>query len=375
MGMRICFFFHRFDGGGAERITVCLANELAARGHEVTIAVRYATGPLLKTVSSQVRVLDMDLPVNGKFQKNIQNVRILNRLMRAGKYDVFVGVMADFAQIAALSQALTGRRLPLVCVLHNTAFVEKSSFGRIRRSLAFWFDRQYDQVITVSRAVEQDYVEHTGRIHGIATIYNPVVDNRMFRLAETVPDHPWLQAGRNFSTLVLPGRLCYQKNHRLMFETLKRLRRHGDFRLILLGDGEKAEELKSLAEKMALVPWIDFKGFVENPYSYMAHCDAVVLTSHYEGLPTVLIEAMACGSRIVSVDCPSGPREILEDGKYGMLVEMDSPAALEKGILDALQTEPEKACLKERALDFSVEASVQKYEALLEKVINAGKRA
>ncbi len=373
--MRICIFVHRFDDGGAEKTTIRLANEMAALGHEMTLAVRYDYGPLRSMAADNVCILDMKLPENGKLRKNIKNVAILRKIINSGEYDILMAVLAEMAEVAAVAHALGGKGTPLVCVLHSTLSVEKTSFHRIRHSFHRFFDRQYAGVIAVSEAVRKDYIKNCKAAEDkVVTIYNPLIDQNIALLAAKRPDHPWLSEKRRFKTLLMVGRLSYPKNHELMFKTLKLLLMDGDFRLILLGDGERKAELEGMAKEMGLKANIDFAGYRDNPFGYMAFCDCLVLSSHYEGLPSVLVEGLACGCRIVSVDCPSGPAEILEGGRYGVLVPPEDAQALKDGIIRALKDTPCRETLIRRAKDFSVSGAVQAYERELGKIADNFRR-
>lgn len=372
--MQICVFMHRFDDGGAERTTIRLLNELQMLGHEITLVIRYNEGPAKNQLSEQIKVIDMKLPVKGKLRKNIKNVICLSKIMQEKKYDLMLAILSDMSQVASFAKWVSRSKMPLVSVVHSTLSVEAISFQKLRHKLWRFFDQQYEKVITVSEAVRWDYIHSChAREDKVVTVYNPIVDNGIFEASKQCPVHPWLEKERTFQTLVLAGRLSYPKNHPLMFEVLKRLRQQGDFRLILLGDGELREELQKLAKNMQLDQWIDFHGYEKNPYAYMAHCDCVVLSSRYEGLPTVLVEAMACGSRIVSTDCPSGPAEILENGKYGVLVENQNADALAEGIMEALESEIPKESLRMRSMDFTVQNAVRSYERELQTVALNGK--
>ena len=373
--MKICFFFHRFDDGGAEKTTICLANELAERGHDVSILVRYDYGPVRERVSKAVKILDMHLPENGKLIKNIRNVNFLRKLINTGQYDVLVAVLSEMGQVAAVAHAFSNRKTPLICVLHSTVSQENYSFKAVRYRLLKFFDKQYDAVVAVSKAVEKDYNDlcQPKEKHTL-TIYNPVVNQELKACALEDPDHPWLKPGRDFYTLILAGRLMPEKNHALMLKALKLVRQEADVRLILLGEGELKESLRRQCKDLEIAEWVDFHGYVKNPYCFMKACDAVVISSLYEGLPTVLIEALACGCRIVSVDCPSGPDEILEHGKYGILVETENAEALKEGILMGLKQQPDVDALEERAEDFSVEKAVKKYEQLFQTIRNKGRQ-
>ena len=152
-----------------------------------------------------------------------------------------------------------------------------------------------------------------------------------------------------------------------MLRALQLLRQKGDYRLLLLGTGELLAALKEQSKELGIEEAVEFAGYVSNPYAYYAKADCVALSSRYEGLPTVLIEALACGARVVSTDCPCGPREILAEGKYGVLVPMEDKQALADGILKSLAQTQDQELLKKRSLDFSVERSADAYEAALEQ--------
>lgn len=365
--LRICFFFHRFDGGGAERVTVLLANALARQGHEVSILIRHDRGPVRQLLDPAVRVLDMRLPEAGKLRKNAGNIRWLRRVMRPGMFDVLLAVTGEMSQVAAVASYGLGRRIPLVSVLHNTLSQEVHSFQRVRELLFPILNRRYDRVIAVSEAAREDYIRLCGASgEQVVTVYNPVITEDFWKQAAAEAEHPWLSPSRDFKTIVIAGRLTQAKNHALMLEALRLL---GDgFRLILLGEGELRGQLEAQAKGLH----VDFAGFVPNPAAYFKRADIVALSSRFEGLPTVLIEALAVGARIVSTDCPSGPREILKDGEFGILVPQEDPQALADGIRRALAWEPDREALRRRALDFNEEQAVNGYlrvirEALAEK--------
>ena len=372
---RICIFMHRFDGGGAEKMTVILANELHRRGHKVVFCVRYNYGETRHLLDDGIPVLDMKVSETSKIKKNLKNVVYLRRLMTKGKFDVLLCVTAEMSQVAMVASWLNPGRMPVVAVIHNTLSQETHSFQKIRSRLFPLMDKSMDGVIAVSEAVREDYIRlcKADESH-VFTAYNPVVFEEIFRMAGEKTGHPWLEPSRQWKTLVLAGRLSYQKNHQLMFQALRRLRAEGDWRLILLGTGELEEELRQLSSHLQIGEWVDFRGYVKNPYAYFAAADCVVLSSRFEGLPTVLIEALACGSAIVSVDCPSGPREILGDGVYGTLVPTGDSRALAEGIKEAVSREPDREKLMRRSLDFSVEKSADRYVEIIDHILRSGEK-
>lgn len=369
--LRICFFFHRFDNGGAERMTVVLANELARQGHEITILIRHDKGPAKQLLSPEVRILDMGLPEEGKLRKNLGNIRWLRRVLRPGRFDALLSVTAEMSQVAALATYALSPRIPLISVVHSTLSQERHSFQAIRERLFPVLDRRYDRVIAVSEAVRKDYIALCGAPpEKVETVYNPVIHQGFWEQLEAEPRHPWLPDNREYKVIVLAGRLCEAKNHALMLEAMKRLKERGEkVRLILLGDGELRERLEEQARRDGLNDTVDFAGFVPNPAAYFKRADLVALSSRYEGLPTVLVEALAVGARIVSTDCPSGPREILRDGALGVLVKPGDPEALAGGVLRALAWEPDRAALRERALDFTAERAGEEYLRVIREAL------
>jgi glycosyltransferase involved in cell wall biosynthesis len=164
------------------------------------------------------------------------------------------------------------------------------------------------------------------------------------------------------------GRLHPQKDFPTLLRAFARVRAQRPARLVVLGSGKRAARraaLLALAGRLGVGADVDLPGFAENPYAYMARAAVFALSSAWEGLPTALIEAMACGCPVVSTDCPSGPAEILEGGRYGELVPVGDDAALAAALLRALDAPPARAALRARAAQFSLEAAVERYLPVL----------
>jgi glycosyltransferase involved in cell wall biosynthesis len=161
------------------------------------------------------------------------------------------------------------------------------------------------------------------------------------------------------------GKLKRRKGFSTLLRAFARLRARRDARLIVLGEGEERPHLETLAAELGIRDAVDLHGFADNPLAYMARSDVFVLPSEWEGLPTVLIEALVCGCPVVSTDCPSGPAEILDHGRYGTLVPVGDEEALADAILATLAQAPPAALLRERASMFDVERSAACYLELL----------
>jgi glycosyltransferase involved in cell wall biosynthesis len=225
-----------------------------------------------------------------------------------------------------------------------------------------------DAIIAVSTGVADDLSLTAGiPREWISTIYNPVVTPELLSKAQAPLDHPWFTPGSP-PVILGVGRLHEQKDFPTLLRTFARVRAERETHLMILGEAKHAEhraELIALAAQLGIADDVAFPGFVDNPFAYMARASVFVLSSAWEGLPGVLIQALACGCPVVSTDCPSGPAEILQNGQYGPLIPVGDDAALARAILTTLDRPPDPQRLRARAAEFSVSHAVDQYIELL----------
>lgn len=231
-----------------------------------------------------------------------------------------------------------------------------------------------DWVVAVSQGVMDDLVSCAGLPQErVLAIDNPVVTPALLQQAEAPLSHPWLDPIN--PPLVAVGRLHPQKNFPLLLRAFARVRtQRPSARLIILGEGAERTRLEQLARELGIADAVAFPGFVDNPYAFMSRAAALVLSSDYEGLPTVLIEGLACGVPVVSTDCPSGPAEILDHGRFGRLVPVGDEPALAAAILATLETPGDRRALRQRGLDFTAEAAARRYLPLLLGTVRSTQR-
>jgi glycosyltransferase involved in cell wall biosynthesis len=198
----------------------------------------------------------------------------------------------------------------------------------------------------------------------ILTIYNPVVTPDLEEKSRALCDHPWFAPGSP-PVLLAVGRFTGQKDLPTLLRAFARVRRMRPVRLLLLGEGEERTKLEALVRELGVAADVALPGFVLNPFPYMARAAVLVLSSLHEGLAMVVIEALACGCPVVSTDCPSGPAEILEGGRYGALVPVGDVEAMAKAIHAALDGTHDPELLKTRAAEFSLERAAERYLAVL----------
>lgn len=225
-----------------------------------------------------------------------------------------------------------------------------------------------DKIVAVSKGVKNDLVQSFGVLSDcITVIYNPVVTpNIVDRSTEYTKDDDWFNS--DIPVILSVGRLHPQKRFEVLIQAAAKVNENIPARLIILGNGAEKENLMALVNRLNLTSKVRFAGYQENPFSYMAKSSLFVLSSQNEGLPGVLIEAMACGCPVVASQCNSGPEEILDYGKWGTLVPVGEVDKFAKEIINALKKKHDKQLLMERAQFFSANSAVEHYIRMFESV-------
>jgi glycosyltransferase involved in cell wall biosynthesis len=324
--------------GGAQRVVANLASGLAARAVGVDLVLAEAVGPYLARLHPDVNVVDLG------GHRMARAAWPLARYLRKER-PALVFTALDYVNVVALAaRALAGVRVPLVVSEHNTLSqaVAHSSSRRTRwmPALLRVAYPHADGVVAVSRGVADDLVALCRLPSGSVTVLNnPIVSPELLRMREERAEHPWLDDG-NVPVFVAVGRLVPQKDFATLIEAFATARSQRAARLIILGDGPLRGDLEALADGLGVSQDVSLPGFCANPYAVMAGARALVLSSAWEGLPTVLVEALACGTSVIATDCPSGPAEILDGGRLGTLVPVGDVAALAEAMLASMDGPP-----------------------------------
>ncbi len=225
--------------------------------------------------------------------------------------------------------------------------------------------RQADGIVGVSQAVADDLHRCSGLArHVISTAPNPVVDEALRAAAATRSEHPWFAPGEP-PVILGVGRLLEQKDPTTLVRAFAQLRLRRLARLLLIGEGPLREAMTQLARSLGVADDVQLPGWDDHPFSAMAAAAVFVLPSRWEGLPGVLIQALACGCPSVATDCPGGSAEILDHGRYGRLVPVGDVESMAEAIEATLDAPPNPERLKARAEDYSVERSARRYAELL----------
>ena len=380
-----------------------LAGALADRGYEIDLLVNRRRGAYASRIPGRVSVIE--LARHGKMRARLDIARahpsdldVLLRPVLTARVPImslrYLGGLADYLRrrrpavlisamfysnlLALWAREAAGVATRVVISEHNT-LSQRIEQGRRRpkeatrwRYLPALLARVYpraDAIVSVSDGVGDDLAAVAGLARSaIATIYNPVVFPELDRLATEPLAHPWLGQDQP-PLLIAVGRLEPQKDFATLIAAFARLRAHGPARLVILGEGSQRDALVHRAQTLGVASDVAFPGWVDNPYAWMSRASLFVLSSVWEGLGNVLIEAMACGCPVVATDCPHGPREILDGGRVGRLVSVGDADALSSAIRAELAAPTESSTLRARAAMFTLARSADGYEALLKGLI------
>lgn len=395
---KIAIFMRSMQGsGGAERVMLNLAHGLSDQGHSVDMVMARRTGHFLDEIHSSIRVVDLNvrsareslfsLPSLGRdawfwarmvlASKPHFAIGALPKLasyLRREKPDVLISAMDYPNAVAIKAKALAGNGIPVIATAHSTLSAEIASTKRRRIKAQLEVDRRFypraDAIVAVSRGVADDLAQVLGNRDNILTIYNPVFSPDLATKAAQPLTHPWF-SGEGPPVILAVGGLKPAKDFATLFKAFAIARRERQLRLLILGEGKLRQDLTDLATRLGINGDLQMPGFVDNPYQYMARAALLVLSSIYEGLSNVLIEALACGCPIVSTDCPSGPAEILDHGYYGSLVPVGDEHKLAAAMLQKLKEDCDKSVLIKRAQEFSVEQAAWQYRQLIEKLCSS----
>jgi glycosyltransferase involved in cell wall biosynthesis len=365
MPTKVALFIPNLATAGAERVTVLLANGMAERGYSTDVVLVEKCGDFLADLANDVHVVDL------KAARTVRAIPKLAMYLRKERPAALISAL-DYANAAALiAKRISGTRTPVITTVHaprrNAAQYRWGLSGMVLRVCLNRYYRRAEAIVCVSRGVAEDIIQGAGVARErVRVIYNPVIHPRIYELArESIESSSF--PPRQAKSLLAVGRLAPQKDYPTLLRAVQAVRQSTDVHLMILGEGNERSRLESLVKELSLESCVSMPGTVRNPYAYMARTDLLVLSSAWEALPTVLIEALALGTSIVATDCVSGPREILCGGRYGALVPPGDSAALAGAISTALAA-PRPELPAEALQPYTVDYAVDEYCRLIREV-------
>jgi glycosyltransferase involved in cell wall biosynthesis len=359
--MKITVATPRFAIAGVPLAQIRFARALAKRGHQVTLLVGFVEPDFQFPALSGLTVRVLNTP------KVRSMLWPLVRYLHSEKPDVVFSAEDHLNTLILIAAMLARSKSKFSCSSRVTPFDTYSSNAFSKG----WLLKQLTR-ITMSRAdvltcVSKDMVSQYQQIFGQCPhvcVYNIVGDTQAQERMHERLDHPWL-ADRAAPTLLAAGKLAPWKGFGDLIDAIDLVRTKRPVRLLILGDGPLRGELQTRIEAKGLADCVQLIGYVDNPLKYFFRADIFVLSSHVEGLPNVLVEAMLCGCTPVATDCPTGPREVLEDGRYGYLVKPCDPSSIADGILKALNAPISADILEMAVRPFEEDAVISHHFDLL----------
>ncbi|USI72466.1 glycosyltransferase [Sphingomonas morindae] len=360
----VAVYLPDLSGGGAERLHVRLAGLLPRFGYRPRFLLDRQGGALMDAVPPGCRVDALAAP------RPLAALPKLIRHLRADPPGALIVNTEHMAVIAAAARAVARVPTKLIITQHN-AFGEQLKRANwqwkvlpplYRRALA-----AADAILCVSSGVADDLAARTGLARsGMDVIYNGVVDEDFETRAAGRADHPFFAAG---PVILAMGRMVPQKDFATLVDAFARFAPGApDTKLIILGEGPLRPALEAQIAAAGLADRIALPGFVDNPLPWLRAARLFVLSSRFEGFGNVLAEALACGTPVASTNCPFGPDEILEDGRFGPLVPVGDAGALAEAMARTLAAPLPADQLRARGQDFTVRACARHYATLLDRL-------
>lgn len=354
----VAIFLRGLYGGGAERVILNLAHGFLDHGLSVDLVLARAEGPYLEQVKPGIRVIDL----NAQWMPS--SLPKLVRYLQMVRPTTLLSALHYPCEIALWAKRLAGEPTRMIVSEHNTLSLEAEQTPQMSVRLTPLAARLFypwaDEIVAVSQGVADDLASITRlAVDRIQVIYNPIISSGLLTLAQEPVDHPWFKPGEPPIVLAV-GRLHPQKDFPTLLRAFSQVRQDRAVRLMILGDGPERDSLGQLIQDLKLSEDVALPGFVQNPYAYMAKAAVFVMSSAWEGLGNVLVEAMAVGTPVISTNCKSGPAEILADGKYGSLTPVGDSQAIAAAILAVLDGD-RKQIDPTWLNQFTLETCVQKY--------------
>ena len=362
-GRRLAVLVSFSGEGGVERMLINLLQGFLRLGVEVDLLRIRADGPFAEMVPRGVNVIDLP----GRHA--LSNIPAIARYLRRTRPEAMLAVKDRSGRAAITAKALSGVSTRLVLRLGtnlSAALEGKSGVNRLLRVFPcrVLYPRA-DAIVAVSEGVARDTASYARlSMDRITVVPNPVITPELSERAEEDPEHPWLDDGGP-PVLMGAGRFTEQKDFAVLLRALVKLRDYPHARVILLGEGRKRGELEGLAHELGIAERVSLPGFAVNPYAFLSRADLFVLSSRWEGSPNVLTEALALGTPAVATDCPSGPREIMQDGALGPLVPVGDDTALAEAIESVLSDPPDPEHLRRGVAMYEREESARCYLEVL----------
>jgi len=361
----ICFFIYDLKIGGAEKVIIYLANYFDNCGFDVTLLTVSDNNDLQEIINPTIEIISLN-------QKSIKySVIPLIKFMSNNQLDYFIANVWPLTFLSAILR-LCMKKTKLVFIEHcilSEEFKKSNLIFKILQNMSIRFGYKLaNHIIAVSFGVKKDLIKKGVTTKKISVIYNPLVDQLSSNSLNNTEIDDW--SSSKSIKLISVGELKESKNFKNLILSIDYYYQNIDknIQLLIVGDGPEKLNLISLIKKKKLEGVIKLSGWVNNPIPLIEISDLFVLSSNFEGFGMVITEALSTGTNVVSTDCDSGPREILENGKFGYLCKLNDPEDLANSIKLALQKPMNKEDLIKKSEEYSIKKIGSEYRELIESL-------
>ncbi|MEM7620313.1 MAG: glycosyltransferase [Pseudomonadota bacterium] len=360
MTSNIAFYLPNLDGGGAERIFCLLANEFADRGYNCSIIVDNKDGPNLEYVAKSVNIFSLGT------SNKIKSLFGLSRILKDNLIDFVISGVGISNIKACLASFLSCEKHQVFITYHNVYSKDFGLGSGLTYKLASVLTRLSKKTICVSKDIKNN-LDTQFRAHNKKTVVisNPIDIENIQEKSDNYGAHDDEILNTSYPLIVGAGRLVAQKNFNLLINAFALVREKKECKLAILGEGHLRQDLQNEINQLGLENDAFLLGYKDNPFAYLKKASLFAMSSHYEGFGNVIIEALSLGTPVVSTNCPGGPKDILDNGTYGHLVDLNDQKAFADAILKSLNSPIPATILKQRANEYSVAKIANQYEVLL----------
>ena len=334
-----------FSGqGGVERMIANLCQSLVDAPIDLDILLIKARGPHVGRLPSNARVIPL------RAQHSLTSIWEVARYLRRERPTALLAIKHRAILAALRAKQMARTQTPISGRIGTTVSAALANKSRRRQQRWYRAMRQYyprlHKLIAVSQGVADDVLDITNLSDSqVVVVRNPTISPELLKAAEAPVDHPWLQSDSGTPVIMGVGRLTEQKDFSTLLSAFATVQSHRAAKLMILGDGNSRDALLAQARELHIAEHVALPGFQTNPWAWMRRASVFALSSRWEGSPNTLTEAMALGVPVVSTDCPSGPRELLDAGRIAPLVDMGDAEALAHALLSMLDNRPDTAAL------------------------------
>lgn len=342
--LKIVLYLQYLHSGGAQIVFKDLANNFVKRGLRVTLVVANGPGPVGRLIDERVQIVYLranaelknatgwNLPLL-RVKARFRNLIRLVKLVRKEAPNILITGLNDGNVLGTIAVKLSRSKCKVVATQHSNFTMSMlhqdlhTRFLRIALPLAF---AVCDQLVAVSNGVKNDLISRFPNLRSkVRTIYNPVLSTDFSTKSSVEISDPWL-TNTSGTLFAVVGRLTASKRVADVMKAFYHFRSNSRARLAVVGDGPELFRLKALSVELGLGDDCHFFGFQDNPLPFIKAANCIISASEFEGLGNVLVEALACGTPVISSDCDFGPREVLAEGRYGYLFEVGDVSSLLK---------------------------------------------